>query len=36
MSARKEPLKPEGSAIIDPARQAMLLSALYIAQDQMG
>lgn len=28
--------KPEGNAIIDPAKQSMMLAALYIAQDQKG
>ena len=28
--------KPEGSAITDPAKQSMMLAALYIAQDQTG
>jgi len=28
--------KPEGSAITDPAKQSMMLAALYIAQDQKG
>jgi NADH:ubiquinone oxidoreductase subunit E len=28
--------RPVGSAILDPAKQAILLSALYIAQEQQG
>lgn len=36
MKARSIPRKPEGRAIVDPAKQAMLLAALYIAQEQNG
>jgi NADH-quinone oxidoreductase E subunit len=36
MNARKSPQKPEGRAIIDPAKQSMMLAALYIAQEQNG
>ena len=36
MNVRKNPPKPEGRAIIDPAKQAMMLAALYIAQEQNG
>ena len=36
MSARKAAEKPDGTAIVDPARQAMMLSALYIAQESKG
>jgi len=28
--------RPAGAAVLDPAKQAMLLSALYIAQEQQG
>jgi len=36
MNARKNLQKPEGRAIIDPAKQSMMLAALYIAQEQNG
>jgi NADH-quinone oxidoreductase subunit E len=36
MKARSVPRKPEGRAIVDPAKQSMMLAALYIAQDQKG
>lgn len=29
-------VKPSGAALIDPAKEAMLLAALYIAQEQRG
>lgn len=29
-------IKPSGTALIDPAKEAMLLAALYIAQEQQG
>ena len=28
--------RPEGNAITDPAKQSMMLAALYIAQEQKG
>ena len=36
MKAKSVPRKPEGRAVVDPAKEAMLLSALYIAQEQKG
>lgn len=36
MSPANLPASPVGEALIDPAKQAMLLSALYIAQEQRG
>ncbi len=36
MSARKDSRKPDGNAIVDPAKQSMMLAALYIAQEQKG
>ncbi len=36
MKSGSHPQKPEGHAIIDPAKQSMMLAALYIAQEQNG
>ena len=36
MNTRKEFKSPVGGAIIDPAKQSMMLSALYIAQEEKG
>jgi NADH-quinone oxidoreductase E subunit len=36
MNARKVSVKRSGGAIVDPAKQSMMLAALYIAQDQKG
>jgi NADH-quinone oxidoreductase subunit E len=36
MSATESPPRPAGAAIVDPAKQSMLLAALYIAQEQQG
>jgi NADH-quinone oxidoreductase E subunit len=36
MNARKDFKRPDGCAIIDPAKQAMMLAALYIAQERKG
>ncbi len=36
MSARGDLKKHDGCAIIDPAKQSMMLAALYIAQEQKG
>jgi len=36
MDARNLSGKPAGRAIVDPARQSMMLAALYIAQEQRG
>jgi len=36
MSATESPPRPIGSAIVDPAKQSMLLAALYNAQEQRG
>lgn len=36
MDARKISGKPAGGAIVDPAKQSMMLAALYIAQEQKG
>ena len=36
MKARSVPRKPEGRAVVDPAKQSMMLAALYIAQEQKG
>ena len=36
MNTRKEFKGPVGGAIIDPAKQSMMLAALYIAQEEKG
>lgn len=36
MNAAKILPKPEGRAIVDPAKRSMMLAALYIAQEQNG
>lgn len=36
MNNRKEFKRPVGGAIVDPAKQSMMLAALYIAQEQNG
>lgn len=36
MNPSSPPSQPVGAAIADPARQSMLLAALYIAQEQQG
>ncbi len=36
MSITEIPPRPSESAIVDPAKQSMLLAALYIAQEQQG
>ncbi|HNY64126.1 MAG TPA: NADH-quinone oxidoreductase subunit NuoE [Deltaproteobacteria bacterium] len=36
MKARNETRRPDGGAIVDPARQSMMLAALYVAQEQKG
>ncbi len=36
MSPREDFKKPDGCAIIDPAKQSMMLAALYIAQEPKG
>lgn len=36
MKAGKDFKKPDGCAIVDPAKQSMMLAALYIAQEQKG
>jgi NADH-quinone oxidoreductase E subunit len=36
MSAMKDTKRRDGSAIVDPAKQSMMLAALYIAQEQKG
>jgi NADH-quinone oxidoreductase E subunit len=36
MSLVESSSRPTGTAIIDPAKQSMLLAALYIAQEQQG
>jgi len=36
MSPTQSGIRPAGTAIVDPAKQSMLLAALYIAQEQHG
>jgi NADH-quinone oxidoreductase E subunit len=36
MDVRDNSARPDGTAIVDPSRQAMMLAALYIAQEQKG
>jgi len=36
MNTKKEFKSPVGGAIVDPAKQSMMLAALYIAQEQNG
>ncbi|MBN1662203.1 MAG: NADH-quinone oxidoreductase subunit NuoE [Deltaproteobacteria bacterium] len=36
MNTRKEFKSPVGGALVDPAKQSMMLAALYIAQEQNG
>lgn len=36
MNATKTASRPAGTALVDPAKQAMLLAALYVAQEQQG
>jgi NADH:ubiquinone oxidoreductase subunit E len=36
MNAKNDFKRPDGRAIVDPAKQSMMLAALYIAQEQEG